>query len=60
MGLNEEQPQQEARLQGLSTYLPVNPALKGKLHKWEQEFQNLNFTEGNSQKLLISEVVEDG
>ena len=50
MGLNEEQEKQEARPKGPSTFLPANPALKEELTKWEQDFQNLNLTEGKFPK----------
>ena len=50
MGLNEEQEKQEARVKGPSTFLPANPALKEELTKWEQDFQNLNLTEGKFPK----------
>ena len=50
MGLNEEQEKQEARTKGPSTFLPANPALKEELTKWEQDFQNLNLTEGKFPK----------
>ena len=50
MGLNEEQEKQEARPKGPSTFLPANPALKEELTKWEQDFQNINLTEGKFPK----------
>ena len=53
MGLNEEQEQQGARPNGPwdpSTFLPANPTLKEELTKWEQDFQNLNLTEGKFPK----------
>ena len=50
MGLNEEQEKQEARPKGRSTFLPANPALKEELTKLEQDFQNLNLTEGKFPK----------
>ena len=50
MGLNQEQEKQEARPKGPSTFLPANPALKEELTKWEQDFQNLNLTEGKFPK----------
>ena len=50
MGLNEEQEKQEARSKGPPTLLPANPALKEELTKWEQDFQNLNLTEGKFPK----------
>ena len=50
MGLNEEQQQQVGRPEGPSTFLSANPALKDELLKWEQDFENLNLTEGKSPK----------